>query len=324
MGFLALRSALLALATALPMTAALAAQATALRNVTVIDVAAGSHLRDRTVLIDGGRITALGDAGSIALPRGTRVIDGRGKYLIPGMWDMHLHLGMGGRSTLPLLVATGVLGVRDMGDAFERIKAWRDSIASGSLLGPRLEMVGPIIENAQWLTRVSTMLNQQGETESARSLGERIGVSTPDEARAAVDRVAVLGVSMIKVRNAPPPPRRRYLSTELARTWRRHMDMKRLEGAQPDWDLLNRQTAAHLRAMDSLGVTILSGTDLGGPLIYPGFGLHDELSRMVREGGMTPARALRAATLSPAQFLGLENELGTVAPGMDGPFGTLF
>lgn len=400
-----------------------AAQPIAIRNVTVIDVAAGAHLRDRTVLLDGGRIRAVGATASVALPRGARVIDGSDKYLIPGMWDMHVHVAMTGRFSLALLVANGIVGVRDMGGEFEAVRAWRDSIAAGSLLGPRIEMVGPIIENAQWLTRVNQMLTQQGNTEAARTLGERIGVSTPEQARAAVERVAALGVPAIKVRNDPPvpayyellreakrrgirvvghppergpsladasdsgqasiehlilsfsqgtwvsafdnmsddernalfarfarnrtawvptiiagigfrrmpdslalaliddtsgvrDPRRRYVPTALARTWRSQIEMKRLEGAQPDWSTLNRQAAAHIRAIDAAGVPIMTGTDMGTPLTYPGFGLHDELALVVREGGLTSARALRAATLAPAQFLRLEREYGTIAPGL--------
>ncbi|MGH7711768.1 MAG: amidohydrolase family protein [Gemmatimonadaceae bacterium] len=399
------------------------AQATAIRNVTVIDVATGVRLRERTIVIEGDRISALGATGSVRVPRGARVIDGAGKYIIPGLWDMHVHLGMAGASALPLLVANGVLGVRDMGDSFTRVKAWRDSIATGSLLGPRIEMVGPILENASWLTTVTRMLSQQGDSETARTLGERIAVATPDEARAAVERIATLGASSIKVRNDPPTaayyallrearrrgmrvvghppergptladasdsgqasiehlilryreqtwtsaldamsrderaalftrlarnrtalvptiiagigfrrmpdsvvlaiiddttstrdPRRRYVSASLAAQWRRQIEMKRLEGPQPDWAALNIQAAANLGGLDSAGVPILAGTDMGGPLVYPGFALHDELSLMVREGGMTPARALRAATLGPAQFFGLEKEIGAVATGM--------
>jgi len=402
---------------------ALAAQPVAITHVTVVDVASGTNKRDQTVVLEGDRILAAGSASAVTLLTNARRIDGRGKYLIPGMWDMHVHLGMTGRFALAMLVANGVLGVRDMGGNFETVRAWRDSIAVGSLLGPRIEMVGPILENARWLNRVSAMLAQQGNAEAAATLGERIAVSTPEEAREAVARVVALGVSMIKVRNDPgsaayfellrearrrqlrvvghPPergpsleqasdsgqasiehlllrfrqgtwvstfddmssdartalfarfarngtafvptivagigfrrmpdsvalaliddtsgvgdPRRRYVPQALARTWRGQIEMKRLEGAQPDWEALGLKAAANIRALDAAGVPILTGTDLGTPFTYPGFGLHDELALLVREGGLAPARALRAATLGPAQFFGLERELGLVAPGM--------
>ena len=399
------------------------AQRIAIRNVTVVDVAAGRHLRNQAVVIEGDSISAVVPERSLGVSGITRTVDGRGKYLIPGMWDMHIHLISAGRPSLALLVANGVLGVRDMGGALERVRAWRDSIALGTLLGPRIEMVGPIVENSQWLDRVKQMMAQQGNQEVSRALAERIGVATPDDARGAVERVAALGVKMLKVRNDPPaaafytllrearargirvvghPPfrgpsladasdsgmasiehmllsyqqgawasaldvmtptaraslaeklarnrtaldptiiagvgfrnmpdslviaiiddtagtrdsRMRFVSKPLAREWRSQMEMKKVEGPQPDWATLNRTAAANLRMLDSAGVIILTGSDLGGPLVYPGFAIHDELSLLVRQGGLSPARALRVATLGAAQFFKEENRMGTVAPGM--------
>lgn len=110
-------------------------------------------------------------------------------------------------------------------------------------------------------------------------------------------------------------PRRRTISRSLAQQWRRQILMKAVEGAQPDWDALGRQAVAHLRALDSAGVLLLAGTDLGTALVYPGFAIHDELGLLVREGGLRPARALRTATINPAIFFGLERTMGTVSPG---------
>ena len=398
-----------------------AGQSIVIRNVTVIDVAAGAPVRDQTVVIESDRIRAIGPSASVAVARGARVVEGRGKYLMPGMWDMHTHFSLGGRSALTMLVVNGVLGVRDMGGGFDVLRAWRDSITAGTMVGPRIELVGPIVENRAWLDRVLARMRQDGNEVVARSLSERIAVSTPEDAQGAVQRVAALGVSMLKVRNDPPPPayfallraarernirvvghppnrtslgdasdsghasiehllltfaqggwgstldvlppegraallsklarnrtalvptivagigfrhtpdsvvlaiiddptgarepRRRYVSDEMAAEWRGQIRMKALEGPQPDWAALNRQASAHLRAIDSAGVPVLLGTDMGAPLVFPGFAVHDELALMVRDGGMSPARALHAATLAPAQFLGLERELGTVAAG---------
>ena len=66
--------------------------------------------------------------------------------------------------------------------------------------------------------------------------------------------------------------------------------------------------------LNQKGVRILAGTDTPNPTVFPGFGLHDELSLLV-EAGLTPAEALRAATLSPAQYLGTADSLGTVEKG---------
>src|SRR5688572_24734420 len=89
-----------------------------LMRVTVVDVsavdAAGALRHDQTVVIRGGRVTAVGAAGAVKIPSGARVIDATGKYLIPGLWDMHVHLSPATELALPALVANGVTGVRDM------------------------------------------------------------------------------------------------------------------------------------------------------------------------------------------------------------------
>src|SRR5262245_15216652 len=91
----------------------------ALTNVTVVDVRTGRSRPGMTVVLAGGRIAAIGAGG--AVPRGTQSIDGSGKFLIPGLWDMHVHLAFGDwfpgarEISLPLFIANGVTGVRDMG-----------------------------------------------------------------------------------------------------------------------------------------------------------------------------------------------------------------
>ena len=99
----------------------------ALIHVTIIDVSEGSAKPDMTVLISDGRIIAIGSSSEIRTPKQVRVLDGRGKFLIPGLWDMHKHIG--GISAkpswsmhvlIPLLVANGITGVRDMGATWTR------------------------------------------------------------------------------------------------------------------------------------------------------------------------------------------------------------
>jgi len=178
-----------------------AASQVAITHVNVVDVESGTVRADRTVVIEADRIRAI----TTTPPAGARTIDARGAYMIPGLWDMHVHLGMGGRSALALLVANGVTGVRDMGGKFDLVRSWRDSVTAGTLVGPHIEMSGPIVENAAWLGAVRGMLTQSGDTVAARELDERIPVATPVDARAAVARVAALGVTLLKVRNDPPP-----------------------------------------------------------------------------------------------------------------------
>ena len=67
--------------------------------------------------------------------------------------------------------------------------------------------------------------------------------------------------------------------------------------------------------MQDAGVTILAGTDAGSVLVYPGFSLHEELRLLVVEAKLTPAEALRSATIAPARYFGMERELGSISAG---------
>jgi imidazolonepropionase-like amidohydrolase len=156
-------------------------QATAVAHVTVIDGTDLAPRPDQTVVVRGNRIVAVGAAASTSVPVGGQVVDGRGKYLVPGLWDMHVHTTVpGGQAVLALYVANGVLGVRDMGGDWAQITQWRRTIARGELVGPRIVAAGPYIDG--------------GDQPIPHLLAR-----TPDEARSAVDSLARLGVDFVKL-----------------------------------------------------------------------------------------------------------------------------
>ncbi len=110
-----------------------------------------------SVTISGGRIASIAPSSGAVVPHGMKVVNAAGKYLIPGLWDMHVHLteapSDGEESALsakanartyyfPLLVANGVLGVRDMAGMLDTLISFRKEIASGKTLGPRLMVTG--------------------------------------------------------------------------------------------------------------------------------------------------------------------------------------
>jgi Amidohydrolase family len=113
---------------------------TAITHVSVVDVVAGAIHSDNTVIIHGNRIVYVGDAVNANIPRGAHLIDGRGKFLIPGLWDMHVHAFMYVFSDFagPLLIANGVTGARDMGYHVDTTLRWKRDIAAGREVGPRL------------------------------------------------------------------------------------------------------------------------------------------------------------------------------------------
>ena len=124
----------------------------AITHVTVIDATGAPAQRDMTVIIANRRIAEVGKSSAVAIPESAAVVDSRGKYLIPGLWDMHVHEIFGDwipedEKIMPaLFVLNGVTGVRDMGGDLEPLKKWRARIAAGDLLGPRMVISGPMLD----------------------------------------------------------------------------------------------------------------------------------------------------------------------------------
>ena len=182
----------------------------AITHVTVVDVTGAPSRPDQTVLIEGNRIVSVGPSSSARVPAGARVVDGAGKYLIPGLWDMHTHV-TDNKSTLNLNVANGVTAVRDMGAVrLATAKSWRDSIAAGQMLGPRMRIASPVVERTQWLAWVRRI------NPDAPWITERFGPASAEDAVRWVDSVAALGVDHIKVRNWPDTAISRALVTRAA------------------------------------------------------------------------------------------------------------
>jgi imidazolonepropionase-like amidohydrolase len=137
---------------ALAGTAAPAPHPVAIIHVAIIDTTGGPTLPDRTVVIKDRRIVEIGNSDAVHPPVGARVVDGAGRYLIPGLWDMHVHEVFGDwiprneKLVPPLFVANGITGVRDMGGDLDVLKVWRANIAAGRLLGPRMVIAGPMLD----------------------------------------------------------------------------------------------------------------------------------------------------------------------------------
>src|SRR5437588_12845055 len=121
-------------------------------HATVINPDTSSVHTNQTVVITGDHITSVVDAAKFQPPRNALVIDATGQYLIPGLWDMHVHSAFGdwfpgGRDIiLPLFIANGVIGVRDMGGDLPVLQQWRKEIADGRIIGPRMVISGPMLD----------------------------------------------------------------------------------------------------------------------------------------------------------------------------------
>jgi imidazolonepropionase-like amidohydrolase len=164
-----------------------------IQDVTVIDATGAPAQPHCTVIVRDGRIedirsSATGIGGKLP---GTH-IDGTGKFLIPGLWDMHVHMVFGDRFprgkevTLPLFVANGITGVRDMGGELDILRQWCKEIAAGTLIGPRMVISGPMLDGPQ------------------PRFPSSIAITTPDDGRRAVDDLKRRGADFIKLQSLIP------------------------------------------------------------------------------------------------------------------------
>ena len=177
-----------------------------IRNVTVIDGTGSDPQTSMTVVIEESQISAIDEEGSIEYASSAWVIDGTGKYLIPGLWDMHVHLrDLDG--TLPLFIVNGVTTVRDMGSELKKTAALREQIDAGKLVGPCIKTSGMMIESSSWLAQYIDLMHEQGVDQEAieKFRRTRITVGDPREAREAVDSLIALGADFIKIRHAESP-----------------------------------------------------------------------------------------------------------------------
>jgi imidazolonepropionase-like amidohydrolase len=149
-----------------------------LTHVTVIDGSGAPPRRDMTVVIIGNRISQIDATNKIVGSQNSKIIDATGKYLIPGLWDMHVHPD--DKRDLSLLIANGVTGIRIMWGSAAR-SGWRKDREDGRLLAPYMEIASPLIDGPKpfWPGSVS--------------------VSSEAEARAAVDKAKAQGADFVKV-----------------------------------------------------------------------------------------------------------------------------
>lgn len=149
--------------------------ALAITHVAVIDTNAGMVKPDMTVIVQDGRILSVEMSTATNAPSGAEIVDGRGKFMIPGLWDMHVHLSYSRVSALPVLVANGVTNVRDMGSDLAEIDRWRAQIADNTLVGPTIIRAGPML-NGKELNRYQLEVANDAEARTAVRTLQKVGV----------------------------------------------------------------------------------------------------------------------------------------------------
>jgi imidazolonepropionase-like amidohydrolase len=160
-----------------------------IRHATIIDVAGGRAVPGQAVAIVGDTISAVGSDAALARRFEARsTVDATGKFIMPGLWDMHVHFGGGpdlieeNKALLPVYVAYGVTTVRDCAaDISDSVLAWRSAVAAGTLLGPTIYTSGPKLEGYKPIWKGT------------------IEVGTPAEVDVALDRLQAMRVDFVKI-----------------------------------------------------------------------------------------------------------------------------
>jgi imidazolonepropionase-like amidohydrolase len=175
----------------------------ALVGGTMIDGYGGKPLRNSIIVVEGERIKAIGQVGAMAIPKGAEVISTEGMTVMPGMWDMHVHLMINGHSdythwdstylndfekvimpsSAHQLLMAGVTSARDLGGPLEPSLRVRDRVNKGEIPGPTLYMSGPFIQHKPY-----------PGTEAFRW-----GVNGVEDAREKIRTLARAGVDLIKL-----------------------------------------------------------------------------------------------------------------------------
>jgi len=190
---------------------------------------------DATVIVRGGRITAVGPRSRVAVPRGMTIVSARGRTILPGLWDMHAHVEQVDWG--PVYLAAGITTARDVGNEQDFIVAMRDALRSGRGIGPRLLMAGVIDGGGN------------------RAIGLDTAV-TPEQGARLVDAYAAAGFNQIKVYSSLTPP---VLTAIVTEAHRQHLTvtghipagMTIYDGVNAGMDQVNHVTYVYDAARDS-------------------------------------------------------------------------
>jgi imidazolonepropionase-like amidohydrolase len=175
----------------------------AITHATIVDVQRGNLIQDQTILIYDNKIESIGETGQVKVPAGSKIINASGKFLIPGLWDAHVHLSSLGACTLPVLVAYGITSVRDLGSILSEIDTWQTVMKEGKLVGPRIKAAGYTIESGGWLDAAERILASSKELRKYNifALTPRLRVDDESDAKKAVDSLIRMGSDFVKFRN---------------------------------------------------------------------------------------------------------------------------
>jgi imidazolonepropionase-like amidohydrolase len=364
----------------------------AIVGATLFDGTDRPLVNDAVLLIDGGRIAAVGPRRQVRLPKGVPIFEARGMTILPGLWDTHAHATQA--EWFPASLASGVTTMRDAANETDFITPLRDAVNRGRALGPRLLLAGYIDSGPQALGSAVAETEEEAVALVRRYRREgyeqikiyqsvkaalvpvitaeahRLGMSVTGHVPTGMNVFDAVGAGMDQINHVnylfraiyprhyrpqpgqPPPPfdtespvareglqflkeRGTVVEPTLART---ELNLFPREGSfaarEPGMSKAPYELSASLdsmgipvslaararermaqslrltAALHRAGIPLMAGTDL----VVPGHSIFRELELLV-EAGLTPAEAIRAATVVPARVMGHEREAGTIEAG---------
>jgi hypothetical protein len=314
----------------------------AITNVSVVDTRYGEVEPNLTVVVKDGVIIAIAKVAIIDSGPHVRVINGAGKFLIPGLWDMNAHISGASaaswdrKSLYGLYIANGVTGLRDL--------QLDEDAAPSDRLRPEIAVTGKISAQQSALNERATVENLSEVLVACSSREKELSESfdpeaTPDttgrvllsrEVRDSYDRKKAWNlfvkmsnhatwmvpglVSIDGSANSPSDtgtdPRLKYLPSTL----RGERKLDDLFGLREEMKEEAERDLALVSDMRRAGVQFLAGTNGPSTNSFPGFSLHQELELLVK-GGFTPLQALQTATFNPALYMAKLDKYGVVERG---------
>lgn len=323
--------------------AALISAATAFVGVNVVPMDGGPALAGQTVIVRDARVERIGPVAEVDVPIDARVVYGRGRWLVPGLIDMHVHIRA---VDLPAYVANGITTVRDLA-GLDSVLATRGRVERGELLGPRILVSSQLLcgagySNPPFTRPVSTVSGAAVAVDEQLARGatsikvyEELTPAVYDAIVAAARARGLLvaghvsrhvGVAhaietldSIEHLSGYPRPASQALidATRDSGVWNcptLYVYTAHVTTGMPaeEREQLLHQRRALVTALDGAGARILAGTD-AGYLVPAGTSLHEELAEL-SAAGLTNEEVLTAATRSAGEYLG-DPTLGVIAAG---------